>query len=205
MKTKFFIISLISCFFLLSCGQKPTKDDCQEYIDSLKPYYPYSIDEKFVFFNEALGLTWEAKAFDEPKGVYPYTHMSYIDEIVAKSYGRWNVSIVAYMHEKDMPPYSDEMSFVRTHISGDAKSAHMDWNVKIRFNEEEIFEVDGTFIGDKKEIFSFMTDTIIIPVPEGVDTYSYLKVPEGSYARIVKNQGLTDFSVDGKTVWKRVK
>ena len=29
--------------------------------------------------------------------------------------------------------------------------------------------------------------------------------PEGAYARIIKDQGLTDFSTDGKVAWKRVK
>ena len=55
-----------------------------------------------------------------------------------------------------------------------------------------------------KEVLAQLTDTIIIPIRRQGTTNREIVAPEGAYARIVKDHGLTDFSVDGTTVWRRV-
>lgn len=56
-----------------------------------------------------------------------------------------------------------------------------------------------------KEVLSILTDTILIPIQIQDTENERIAAPENAYARIVIGQGLTDFSTDGKTVWKRVK
>lgn len=55
------------------------------------------------------------------------------------------------------------------------------------------------------ELASLLTDTISVPIQTivcpGMDT----TIVEGACVHIVKNKGITDFILDGKTVWRRVK
>ena len=194
MKTKIIIISLISCLCVMSCRPKFINVNVQEYVDTLKLYYPYSVGEKFIFMNDELGLTWEAKACDE-RGSFPHTTMDYPEkDIRSKSYNVWGAYINADIVEKDLTPDNKNRNHIRTDIEGNGTKAYVVWFVKILIYNEELATSKG-FMCDYNEVFSLLTDTILLPASS----------PEGSYARIVKYQGLTDFSVDGKTVWKRVK
>ena len=79
MKTKLFIISLLvaATGLLVSCDRGLSEADLKNYINALKYYYPYSLNEEFIFENESLGQTWEALPYDDyNEGVYPYTHIT---------------------------------------------------------------------------------------------------------------------------------
>ena len=67
---------------------------------------------------------------------------------------------------------------------------------------EQYYGYTSSYI-DTAEAFSFFTDTITIPLISQVKP-NQKELPEGSFVHIVKNQGITDFSTDGETVWRRI-
>lgn len=56
----------------------------------------------------------------------------------------------------------------------------------------------------QEEVLTQLTDVITIPI-QYYHKYgeSVNDAPKDAYARIVREKGLTEFSIDGQTVWKR--
>ena len=205
MKTRLFIFGFMTISTLLvSCKQKPDREEIQQYLEELKLYYPYSPEEELVFINDELGQTWEAKAIDN-KGTYPITRIACIDYgRGSESYGDWNVIIEAPMQEKGLSS-SEYMTNLTAAIIGNTNYANILWSPTIRISDAEIYISRLEIKGKKKDIYSMLTDTVIIPLQGRSENGTFQIIQETAYARIVKHQGLTDFSTDGKTVWKRVK
>ena len=221
MKTKLLILSFISVvgtlLFLTSC--KPTEPDLKEVnpktcLKAYMLYYPYLIDENFIFVNEELTRRWEVLAYDwTKKGVYPETYMSSYDEIENEepneNYGNWSSTIYAYMLEKGISPTLDEPSVISTYITHtkDAnlgKPISIAWQITLRLSDDEIYFGNLLNSCSEEEMSSMITDTITIPMLYQRSS-SLITLPKGSYALIIKRKGLTEFSVDGgQTVWKRV-
>lgn len=80
MKTRLHLFIITSAFALLTaCMPDPelnevTPETCAA---ALVKYFPYSIDEKFIFVNDNLNHRIEAKAHDGyKKGTYPATYIN---------------------------------------------------------------------------------------------------------------------------------
>ena len=212
MKTKFIIISLLAIIAVLSSctptKSKAQKPDLDGYLTTLlHDYYPYSIDEDFVFINEDLDRKWEAKAYGR-NNVFPDIYTYYLEDELCECYGGWSINIDAYMLENGVDAKADEISNVSLSIISETGfDVMIIWNVSIRLSDKELFTGFIRSASSPDDVLSHFADTIILPIQyQRVGMYSHdIETPEGAYARIVKNQGLTDFSVDGKTVWKRVK
>ena len=197
MKTKIIIICLIASIAVLtSCAPKKNvqKPDIDSYIATFLPYYPYSIEEDFFFVNEELDRKWEAKAYSRDS-IYPDIISYFEDNELCESYGAWAAEIYAHLLEKGVSEKAHGLNVISTSIISMGGATLLTWSVQLYFSDKESYLGDVMIECSPDDIYSYFTDTIIIP----------LYAPEGAYARIVKNQGLTDFSVDGKTVWKRVK
>ena len=98
---------------------------------------------------------------------------------------------------KEHIPYDQRVGALSTEIVywGDASSMDIFWSLELRLEEDEYYRGGSRITCSPDEILSQLTDTIILSIDD---------TENGAYARIVKNQGLTDFSVDGTTVWRRV-
>lgn len=200
MKTKFFLMSLIlGAALMVSCNEEPTENDLKDYLKALAPYYPYSLDETLVFKNDALEKTWEIETYDyRGNGRYPDTGITVQNDITVKSYGLRYAHISAAFVNSPVTDKKFRKSEISTDFlhSGGSKVVEMSWSFRLQLPDGEVFEGGFTKKYPPKEVISTFTDTIILTQQGG---------PEGAYARIVKGKGLTDFSVDGETVWRRVK
>ena len=208
MKTKLFILLVALTALMSSCesGSKPTKEELQNYLSILSAYYPYSADEVFVFVNDSLNRTWTAKADDRREGVYPYKNIYIRDTYGRSSYHNWNITIEANMavdgiDPDKMPPIGQCTDFHDKYGLG----KQLIWHLSLVLGSDEYYRTSMTFQDFQEDIYAYFTDTIILSFPKKSSQYPSKSTPEGVYARIIKHQGLTDFSTDGKTVWRRVK
>ncbi|MBO4250477.1 MAG: hypothetical protein J5884_04390 [Paludibacteraceae bacterium] len=210
MRTRTLLFALCA-LLITSCAVQrtyPSQEELQRYRDSLLLYYPYSADEQFVFVNEQLGRTWEAKP-DANNGVYPITKIGYnsnSQDFKSESAGMWGVHVSAPMSEIGITHDNNNRCDIDTEISGQWSSCDvMIWFFAIRLSEKEIYLAEGLFQdSENHDVFTLFRDTLIIPIDN--DIRGRFELESGKpYARIVKHQGLTDFSTDGKTVWKREK
>ena len=211
MKTKLFIVSLVIMVsgLVTSCeGESPTEADMKNYLAVLTHYYPYSEDETFVFRNKNTGSTWETEAYDYyHTGVYPYTHLSVCDEVGAKCKGDREAFISAWMIEKGAESRNG-VSEVSTMISheGGSNEVHIIWYIRLHLSDSTYYSGQlFQSVSIQKEVLSQLTDVITIPIQyyhkygEAVDG-----AREGAYARVEREKGLTEFSVDGQTVWENL-
>ena len=213
MKTKLLILSFISALTLLVSCNPPEPDSkemtAESCMELMKSYYPYSLDEDFVFVNDSLNLRWEAKAYDaQKKGIYPWPHIDN-DEDSEKNPDGWSCDIHAWVLENGVSPYAYGKSQISTYISYRPNTKFespfiINWVAEIYLSGEDKYQADERFYcRDATELSSTFADTIVL----SIDYHStHEPIPEGSYVRIVKNVGITDLSFDGgKTVWRRVK
>lgn len=213
MKTKLLILSFISALTILVSCERPDSDfTAQSCLDVLAKYYPYSLDEDFIFVNDSLGKRWEAQAYDNRgKGIYPWTHItSYEDE----RKGNWICEIEAPVLENDVDPKAYKKSYMYTcveyspEITPPALPIQITWIYYIYLSGEEWYNgnVFTMNFHNAAEFASDFPDTIVLPINNHHTSVGSIPVPEGSYIRIVKNKGITDLSLDGgQTIWRRVK
>lgn len=206
MKTKLFIISLLvmATGLLASCeGEHPTEKEMKNYLSVLSTYYPYSLDDEFIFENESLGQTWEAKAYDRyNEGLYPYTHISVCNDVGSKCRGDRSASIIAWMLGPEAYSYSEMSSGI--YHEGGTNEVSIGWNVSLQMGDSACYKGSIQSVCRTEEVLSQLTDVITVPL-HFEPLYPNMTIPsiDGAYARIVKGKGLTEFSLDGKTVWKR--
>ena len=210
MKTKItYGILVFAAILMAGCAQPPRKNQALDYIEELKTYFPHTVDEKLVFVNEELGRTWETNAIADDKGNCPGYDLEINDSFGTKSYGDWVIAVGVLMGKEGQKYSVDEKySSYGVLIYGNPINFNEKWNITIRLNENE------NYSGSKwtedypiEDFYLIRTDTIVLPIGNAIgDPIKPDKeLLAGSYARIVRNKGLTDFCVDGKTVWRRVK
>lgn len=196
MKSKLFVLSLIVATGLFnSCKtEEPTETDWNNYVAALKHYYPYSLEDQFLFVNDSLGRTWEAQPYDDNKEEYPYTHILICKkEPGSKCSGDGTAYIYALFMNKGEAPQDGGKSEITTYITheGGSELVSINWSIVIRLGADEYYRGELRESCPASQVLSHLADTIVIPASKD------------SYARIVKDKGLTDFCVDGKTVWQR--
>lgn len=218
-KTTLCLLSLFAAVVLMeSCTQTKepemnryiTEEELNSYLEQVLLFFPYSVDEEFIFENESTGEQWKAKAYDYGEGKYPHVGIDRCVEPGSECNGLWSVYVMAPMLESNgLSISSNNMSFTSIALVG--QMSHLDYeecDFQIRLEERKVYQGGCAYEKKYTSNFSYLKDTIIMPIPNQIND-QYLDEPapgkEGAYARLVKHKGLTDFSFDGKTVWRRVK
>jgi hypothetical protein len=207
MKTKItYGILVFATILMTACVQAPSDVELKDYLAEIQLYYPYSIDEEFNFVNEETGQIWENRAYEDQTRTFPYSSINTYDNIEAGNNGHWDVTLQAFFTEKESNPIKEIKSSVGTLIWGESSFVTIEWQLYINMIADDmLFDGYARSTGTKNEISNLLKDTIDIVFAHKFTENKYVSVPEGSYARIVRNKGLTDFCIDGKTVWRRVK
>lgn len=217
MRTKLFLISLIGTFALLTaCTPVPELNEVtpKTCVVALSKYFPYSIDEKFIFVNESLNHRIEAKAYDAYKqGIYPQT----IVEADQGEEGEWSSSVHAYMFNTQINP--DSLSWTHYWVerisawiyntpSESVAPIWLVWGMSFRLSmrkPQEYFTAYWDVHCKPSELASLLTDTITLLIQSIESPDMDTTIVEGSCVHIVRDKGIVDFSLDGKTFWRRVK
>ena len=219
MKKSFLFIGLIGLIMsFASCDpnvpQSKLRTDAQKSLNTIVAYYPYSINDEFVYVNETTGEQWKGKPYSNNYGEFPEINLRVYDDesdpIVdgehSMSYGSWNADVYAEILEVGVSHAVRQPTYMHTTISkspNDQKTEIlMSCYLYITFNKLECYLVGvDSIYSSLDEVMAFFTDTIVLQPFMDKGTQEYV---EGSYARIIRDKGLTDFSVDGKTVRRRV-
>lgn len=219
MKTKLFLFCLIGTFVLLTaCTPKPELDEVtpETCVAALAKYFPYSIDEKFIFVNDSLNHRIEAKPYDGYKqGIYPAI---FIDDKNGKDLNsEWNCSIHACMFNSRINTDSLSWTYywmerisawVLNNPSESAAPIQLVWGMSLRLSmkkPQEYFTAYWDVHCKPSELASLLTDTISVPIQTIVSPDMDTTIVDGSCVHLVRNKGITDFTLDGKTFWRRVK
>ena len=209
-----FAITAIVVCFCTACERTIHKQgmvNTDAYLDVMRQYFPYEINEHFVFENEQTKERKECDAYNYNNRygeIYPIIEefASAIDS--TDSYGDWSINVKAPMLAGDNPQALEYTpGHITFFISG---STYQSWcfvsqRVVLRLSKDEHFvgSVEGRHV-DTTEVFSFFTDTITIPLTKRQVEHSSELLPEGAYVHIVRNVGITDFSLNGESVWRRI-
>lgn len=217
MKKSFFITIIVACLFAACNRPEPELSvNPNTSLDVMIKYFPYDINEHFVFEHEKTGEKQELSAYnyDNRYGeTYPLIQKEGVNNIdSSKSYGDWCVCIIAPMIAEDNNPAQLEYTpgSIKFFVSGSKfePNCHVQQAVILQFNKTEYF-YGNTFLKiDTAQFFSFFTDTLTISLTKRTLTSSWPsteeQLPEGACVHIVKNIGITDFTTDGETYWRRV-
>ena len=218
MKTKLFLISLIGTFALLTaCTPVPELNEVtpKTCVAALAKYFPYSIDEKFIFVNDSLNHRIEAKAYDTYNdGIYPRTAIEAEDGNDLNS--EWNCCVYNYMFNSQINPDSSALAsyfwveriaaWVFNNPAEGAASIRMVWGMSLRLSmkkPQEYFTAEWDVHCKPSELASLLTDTITLSIHSIESPDMDTTIVEGSCVHIVRDKGIVDFSLDGKTFWRR--
>lgn len=213
-----FAIGIVCCLFI-SCNQNPVETEVtlMNSYESIQEYFPYTLDNSMVFMNTSNGELWEVNPNDRFKdGIFPEFQLRDVNP-GSKTPTSWSCSGSAEFWVDKNKSQAGMLRIYNAIAGLDESMGTVLWTTAVQLNDHsELLDGSWSWHGSIDEMLHIITDTIIIPVGY---TYSILyndtimesiKKPEdetlrNAYARIVKGQGMTDFSLDGTTIWKRVK
>jgi len=203
---KKFFLSGLAVFMLASCYHGATDEQLNQYVAAIQQYYPYTLNDDFVFVNDNTGEKWEGQPYDYyGKGIYPYPYSSSCKEPGASCFGDWSARVEATLATIGIDPRLAGFGDMTTDISYCGGGPIVLWNVKILLSVDKSLQWHCMYDCSDGDVFRILTDTVYVPY---TTTHQLLKEPitqpEGGYAQIVKGKGLTAFSIDGETIWRRV-
>ena len=206
MKTKVLIASLMAIVMglIVSCKQEePTETDMKNYIEALKAYYPYSQGESVSFWNEDLERQWNLNANACNSHIIICKN-----EPGSKCSGDRSATISTSFEEGGINSNKEIVSEIGTLLEheGGSKTVFIRWDMSLRLSKEEYYQGSASVTCPTENVLAQFTDTIIVQITGKRSASGDMEsAPKGAYAHIVKGKGMTDFSLDDRTVWKRVK
>lgn len=191
----------------ISCNnepESPTKATPENTMEALLHYVPYELGQVLEFVNDSLGREWKTmpcgykKSYYDPNETpfFPNAHY-YRSDSLGDYRGRWHLTIEADLTEDGTPMKKNATTtFV---IEGHDNENTLSFGLisLITLSQSEKYEgfVIKSYTIDN--FHSSIGDTIRFLFTKGAS--------EGCYINVVKDKGITDFCVDGKTTWRRVK
>ena len=182
--------------------EMPTELNAQTAKQVILWYFPYDGDDVYAFRNNKTGEVWEIIPKIAPKDDTDNFPKVIIDD-TREWGGEWLLSVNAQFVKKgtDLNNYNGRNAAAITcNILPRKDSISLQWANSICFtgNVKDTYFADMSFRTDTGEVFSLFTDTITIPFYK-----RGASIPSNTYMQIVRHKGLTAFSIDGESVWKR--
>lgn len=195
-----FLLLAIAAACLTSCSSDGTsKSDMKRYRTEILRYFPYHIGDSCVYENAAENSNMILFPYNQYyQDEFPFSHLTICGAFDKCSFdarllvnGHWissgqkemNIE-VELEHEKG----SDQM--------------HIHWSYVIYMSYKDGYGGYRDIYCPITEVLSQFPDTITMPI---INSSADDFIDEGAYIRLVKDHGLTDFSLDGTTVWHQVK
>ncbi len=216
MKTKIFLVNFICTIFLFAACT-PIEPEIKEItpetcVATLLKYFPYTLDDQFIFVNDDLNHRIEAKACDNWKdGIYPRIFID--DEMGTDLNSEWNCSVHACMFNNGINPDSipwthywvERISAYISNIPSDNDAPiKMIWRMDFRLSLRDYFTAYKEVSCKPSKFTSILTDTISVPIQTIVSQNMDTTIVDGACVHIVRGEGIVDFSLDNKTFWRRV-
>jgi len=195
MNKHFVWMAFVAVFcFLSSCTLREDRA-AKDALEEIRAYFPYFMDNPELHFvnqttKEKMMFTYTTWDSEEAEA-YPYFSTNSGDWYARKSI---KVSL----------PNGKRTGSISCNINGwSTGEVDIHFGVTLFPSDQEGYSgLWGPIIVPKnKNYIDYLTDTIMLPVRE-VFYGSRDSISPKAYYRIVKGKGLTDFSFDGKTVWR---
>ena len=206
------VITVVAGVFL-SCNREPempTEVTMQNVLNVVMRYYPYEEGDVLTFKNENTGETLSLAAKSSENMPFLSTDvgdMTYkpSEDAETNTWG-WKIEVASFftVDGLDVP---NNKSSVMTVIMADTERQRMqnNWNCGIQLNGNEFYRCDRLSQCQPKDVYTYLTDTISLIVRDVTTVKGITRLPEDGYLYIVRDKGITEFCLDGKTIWKRVK
>ena len=207
MKNLFYLTIMITVGGLfVSCNgnksNEPQTLNAEKMLEMSLAYFPYNEKDSLEFVNDQTGRKWDIETYSINKSCRTGKEGSE-SQGISKSIVdvKFTVKDVAFIKQQNAKITFNIIA--DTFNIGKDTYIFMSQFVYIPLSDDEIYSGQTEINCNEVDFYSYFSDTIMIPLTEDLYNRS-TPLPEGAYARLVKNKGLTDFSVDGTTIWKRV-
>ena len=201
-----FLLLAIAAAWLSSCSSGPLNSDWESYRAEMLRYFPYQVKDTCVFENTDKDSSILFLPHDS-YGSFPSSDIYISNCGPFEKCGPSEVYISALWHGTE----DKNKSYVQMILSnwgGNKMEFHCSYSIWSRSDNEYYGIITATYPMD--EVLSYLQDTLVLPferyyfMEDGVRTHIDIS-SQGAYLRLVKGHGLTDFSLDGTTVWHQVK
>ena len=200
MKHHLSILFLIPvCFLFVACHRGDNLNK-EEVLQSALEYFPYQEGDVLTFYNATTEDTLSMAAINSENEKF----LTY--DIVQSSDPGWIVHVVAQLTVDSIPlPYNKCYFATTIADSYSTETLFVQWQAVILLSTYEYYEA-GLYPRDKPEnLYKYLTDTICVPINKRFYGKTFENADKNAYVNFVKNRGLTDFSLDGKTTYRRIK
>jgi len=200
-KTIFFvsILSVVSSLIACDCEpEMPTELNAQTAQTVMSWYFPYKASKTYTFRNNKTGEVWKMlPEVRKSTGEFPEFYISEHWELGME----WLVSVESSFMDvngdiKNLAGFSCLMTPAT--LKGDIIRIQWSGHISLTGNRDDLYRNLLILTVDSASAFSYFTDTITLPFIHGNTS-----LPSNACLHIVRCKGLTDFSLDGESVWER--
>ena len=188
--------------------EMPKEVTIQNVLNVVKWYYPYEEGDVLTFKNESTGETWSIVAKNDGTTKFLTTNTDEIQDGEAPGHPTkgWSVRVDCDMTVDGLSE-PNKHTFFATTIGADTyySTMNMHWYTAIRLKEDELYRASIEYRDSLNQIYSYFPSTISLKVQNVLKGTELKAVPENAYVKILKHKGLTEFSLDGQSIWQRVK
>lgn len=203
-KSLFLLLAIVAAW-LSSCSTGgPSNTDLKRYQAELLRYFPYHIGDTCVFKNTENDSSIVLRPIDKYNfGSFPYSNIFNCSSTDKCGSG---VSVDAIWNETDNEMRANIEMDMEHMRGGDNMAYYCVYNMWL--GEEVRYSGNIMTMYPIANLLSYIPDTLVLPILQymiltGGKTTDISS--QGAYIRLVKDHGLTDFSLDGTTVWHQVK
>ena len=210
MKKQIFLFASILAFVsaFISCNkapEDPTIATPENTLELLLRYVPDTAGQTRVFINEETGKKWSLTAYQtkHPEQSLPFPSVSYREHYLDIP-EKWSVGInPKFEGGPEETGFSTISNNYHITVSGDRETGkiNMVWMSTLYLSSSESYTGMDQADYTVNDFLSNLSDTLRFSLTKG----GKQPVPDGCYINVVKDKGLTDFCVDGKTVWRLAK
>ena len=213
-KTLILLLS-ITAAWLTSCSSGPSKAEWERYRAELLRYFPYHNGDVCVFENTENDSSIVFRPFDEynpydesKDGSFLQTRINIENCGPFEKCGASGITLDALWQGTDDKKASVLM--ILEHWGGNKMDFYCYYIMLLGKDNPYQYSGITTTTYPQAEILSYLPDTLVLPItryefPTDKGRSHTDISSQGAYFRLVKDHGLTDFSLDGTTVWHQVK
>ena len=194
------VLSLL--YLLTSCNPiepKEEKISIDECTNLVAQYFPYTKNSEIQFSSENGDLISMFALESKYDGSCPVV-------VTDSLLGPETFSLVyTYFYVSSDIPETQNRIYSQMFFPYNGDTATIDWMITLQWEKDVYYDVCTRKIIPLKNPYISLTDTLEFPILYRLSKTESQYALNGAYVRIVRHKGLTEFCVDGETIWKRVK
>lgn len=206
------ICAIVASMVCVSCNTNPPEEPVvikeitrESALEALLEYFPYTANAAYTFENSQTGEKWCMRPFTQGTSSHKFPDVMSISSMEEES-EQWENRINAEFNADNLDNTYRSIQTCYVCTAHDYFEVH--WQCKIRMGLDEGY---GASLNDMRcdslTFWKIHSDTLTLPITTKYDKTNWgTKFDvDGAYISLVKGIGLYDFSLDGQSIWRRVK